>query len=334
MKALKVSYIWTPGMGYVKNSLIFNLIQNLVNREVVFSKPSKADLLFIGCYNLDTIFNRIAKAICRRLCSSKLKNLVENYQEFNLLKKSQQIKIFLPTENVRHDQIKAQFSISSNLGVNDENHLRLPVWKENIDWSKEGIVRNISFFYKNKKYNHENILRFGSYYNLDELIQPQGDYFMHKKNFCIFTTFLSEPRKTMFNEFSKNFIVHGYGKYFNVNLKNHNQSNFTKKEIMKNYAFNLCPHNAIYPGYYEEKVPEAFLSKCLPITWADQNIDYDFNPRAFVNLNNHIKDNFNEIIYLLKQREFLQKFVDEPLILSKPNLEKEIKFAKKIISCL
>ena len=61
MKILKVSHIWTSGIGHVMNSLIFNLIKNLSNRKIILVKPEEADILFIGCYNLDTIYNRIYK---------------------------------------------------------------------------------------------------------------------------------------------------------------------------------------------------------------------------------------------------------------------------------
>jgi hypothetical protein len=72
----------------------------------------------------------------------------------------------------------------------------------------------------------------------------------------------------------------------------------------------------------------------LPITWADENISYDFNIKSFVNLNNYIKNNFKDIIYLLKQNEFLNTFTDQPLLLSRPTLHNEIVFAKKIIDSL
>ena len=333
MKILKVSHIWTSGINHIMSSLIFNLIKKLSNRNLVFVQPGDADLLFIGCYNLDTISNRIYRGISRRLKSNAIKELIESYQQSILFRRSQPIKIFYATENFRNNAIKADFSITWDLGINRENHLRLPMWKENIDWSKYGILRDSEFFLENKKYKFDNVLRFGDFYNLSELTQPQGKYFLNKKNICIFTTYLNEPRKSMYEEFSKHFIVDGYGKYFSSNIKSHNDSNFNKKEVMKNYAFNLCPHNTIYPGLYEEKVPEAFLGRCLPITWSDQNIDYDFNPRAFINLNDHIKDNFKEIIYFLKQKEFLERYTEEPLFLSEPNLDNEIKFVKKIIDC-
>ena len=106
------------------------------------------------------------------------------------------------------------------------------------------------------------------------------------------------------------------------------------KEILKKYAFNLCPENSLYPGYYTEKIPEAFLSKSLPISWADSNINCDFNDKSFVNLLHYSKDNFTEIISLLKEENFLKKFTNEPLLLKEPNLDDETTFIKKIINCI
>ena len=103
-------------------------------------------------------------------------------------------------------------------------------------------------------------------------------------------------------------------------------------EILKNYSFNLCPENALYPGYYTEKVPDAFLGKCLPLAWADNYINSDFNEKSFINLLNYSKSNYLEINSLLKDDSFLKKFTTEPLLLKEPNLTEETKFLKKIFA--
>jgi hypothetical protein len=335
MKIIKVSHVWSSGEGHIASTLIFNLIKNLTNKKLIFVEPKEADILFIGPYNVDSTKNKIVSYLSRKLKINKEnRKFIEYFRQSTVFRRYQPLKIFLCHENYRYNSVDADFSISFDLGVTDPNHIRIPVWKDNIDWSKYGIFRNSTFSLNDKTYYYQNILRFGSFYNLKDLMKPQGDYFLNKKNICIFSTHMSEPRGTIYKEFSKEFIVDGYGKYFDPIITSHNNSNFTKKEIMQKYSFNLCPHNNNYPGQYEEKVPEAFLSQCLPITWADENIDYDFNPSAFVNLNDHIKDNFQEIIYLLKQKEFLKKFSDQPLILSEPNLDNEIRFVKKIIDQL
>ena len=146
----------------------------------------------------------------------------------------QPLKIFYCTEFFPLDSYKADYYISSNLYVHgyEDKHLRFPYWKDHIDWSHEDINRDL---------NIGNAKRFGSFHKIEDLMIPQGENFLKKKNICIFATHLNEPRKSFYHNFSKNFTVDGYGPYFDKSIKNHNVSGYKKKDIMKNYAFNLCP---------------------------------------------------------------------------------------------
>jgi hypothetical protein len=218
-------------------------------------------------------------------------------------------------------KVHYDFSITTRLGIEDDLHLRYPAWKDLIDWTNDGITR------KPWKY----IKRFDNFYQIQDLMSAQGDSFMKKeRKICIVSSHLDEPRKSLYLNFSKNFSIDGHGPFFNKKIKNHYLNPTKKKDILKNYSFNLCPENSLYPGYYTEKVPEAFLSKCLPLTWADNNINLDFNEKSFVNLLNYSGDNYFEINNLLKDENFLKKFTMEPLLLKKPNLDEEIIFVKKI----
>jgi len=237
------------------------------------------------------------------------------------------LRIFFSFENFRYDSIKADYYITSDLGVSSENHLRFPSWKDYIDWSVSEDI------YRDK--NTLNSYRFGSYWNLDDLIKPLGeDFLRRKKEFCIFTSHLVEPRKSIYLKFSKNFNVDGYGPYFNKSIKNHNSSEFKTQNILKDYAFNLCPQNSLYPGYYTEGLVNAFVSKTLPVTWADKNINLDFNEKSFINLLDYTSSNYDEICQLMKDQYFLKKFVTEPLLLQKPDLKNEKLFVQKILSNL
>jgi hypothetical protein len=203
--------------------------------------------------------------------------------------------------------------------------LRFPFWKDCLDWS---ILENI---YRDK--NTLNARRFGSYWNVEKLLNPLGEDFLKKRReFCIITSNLIEPKKSLYLKFSQHFKVDGYGPYFNKNISNHNNSDFKTYDILKKYAFNLCPHNSLYPGYYDEKLVNAFISKSLPFTWADKNINFDFNDRAFINLIDYAPSNYEEICSLIKDDYFLKKFSTEPLLLKKPDLDKEKKFISQILS--
>ena len=78
-------------------------------------------------------------------------------------------------------------------------------------------------------------------------------------------------------------------------------------DVLKNYSFNLCPHNSLYPGYHDEKIVNAFISKSLAVTWADKNINFDFNDKAFINLIDYSSSNYEEICLLIKDENFLRK---------------------------
>jgi hypothetical protein len=66
----------------------------------------------------------------------------------------------------------------------------------------------------------------------------------------------------------------------------------------------------------------------------DNNVNNDFNDKAFVNLNNFFYDDFESIMNLLKDPLFLKKFTSEPLLKKKPDLKKEKTFINKILSSL
>jgi hypothetical protein len=320
MNKIKISALWC---GDISQSVIINLIKNFSKKKIEFAHPKNCDILFIGPYDLAStkrkIFNKFKKKI------GKLASFFPNLDVYSFNRKVKPLRILYSQENVNFSHIYYDYSITSRYNIYEQTHLRFPLWKELVDWSHLDIKRDPYPF----------IARFDNFFNIKELINPQGVAFLKKeRKICIFSSHLNEPRKSIINFFSKNFKVDGYGKYFDKKIKHHNLSSYSKKNILKNYAFNLCPENSLYPGYYTEKVPEAFLSKTLPITWADPNIKYDFNEKSFINLLDYSKNDYKEILTFLKDDKFLHKFINEPLLLKEPNLDDEVKFVEKILSNL
>jgi hypothetical protein len=315
-KPIKISFVNSTD---IKSTVIFHLIKKISKKKIEISDIKECDILFIGPYNYYSVKNKIYNFFIKKFLFFN----TNDYIKFN--RKTNPIKIFYSTENFRHDVIDADYYITSDLGINDKNHLRMAPWKNYVDWSHEGVFREKSL----------NAIRLGFFYKIEDLMKPQGNDFLKKKRkVCFFTSHLNEPRRSIYLTFSKNFIVKGFGPYFNKNIKNHNKSNFLKIDIMKNYAYNLCPENSLFPGYYTEKIPDAFLGRCLPISWSDQNINYDFNPKSFVNLLDYTQSNYKEIIELLKDDSFLKKYSKQPLLLKRINLDSEIKFVEKILNNL
>jgi hypothetical protein len=326
MKKIKISSLWNATVD-LKSNVILSLIKNLSKKDIEFTSIKDCDILLFGPFENQSILHSIKRKFIEKFKKkiNGVEKIFPNIDFYLLNRKIKPLRIFLSWENFQFPNIKYDFAITSFLGINNENHLRFPLWKNLVDWTHLDLAREMDPYIK----------RFDTYYKIEDLTKPQGEDFIKKpKKMCLISSHLNEPRKSIYHSFKKNFEVDGYGPIFDKKIKDHYSNPITKKEILKNYAFNLCPENSLYPGYYTEKIPEAFLSKCLPITWADKNVSNDFNDKSFINLLNYSIDNYSEIMNLINDTNFLKPFTNEPLLLISPNLNNEIKFAQKIIDCL
>jgi hypothetical protein len=318
MKALRVSSLHSHD---VFNSIFFYLLKKYSKSPIEITNPARADVLFIGPYDHQTI----KKKFFSRLKKNKIiKRFSSSINFIKTLRRYQPIKIYFSVEAyINQDDLDKDYHITPHFGVDRDNHLRFPPWKENVDWSSFGIERAS---------NCLNGLRFGKLYDIEHLTSPQGEDFLKKNNkICFFSSHLDEPRKSIYDILSKNFVIDGFGRYFDNTILNHNSSKFLKYEVMKNYRFNLCPHNVLCSGHYDEKIPDAFIGKTLPITWCDSNVQEDFNSQAFLNLYNYSKSNYKEVASMLNDVEYLKKFSKEPLVVKKLDLNLESAFVQKIL---
>jgi hypothetical protein len=319
--AIKISSIWSHN---IQESVIFLILKKISKKKIIFSKPHNADILFIGPYNNGTL---LGKTINKLKKNNLVNNLLPNLEFLNLKRKYNPLKIYFSEEGYLDNyDFEDSFHITTLLGINNANHLRFPIWKDFIDWSDKGFKRENNFL---------NGKRFGKLYSINKLMRPQGNDFMKKENkICFITSHLNYPRNIFYKKLKNINQVDGFGKFFDKRIKNHNSSNLKKIDILKNYRFNLCPHNILLPGYYDEKIPDSFYAKTIPITWCDKNVKEDFNINCMINLNDYMNDDFKELIELINSNENLKKFGDEPLILKEPNLEKEFNFLNSILEKL
>jgi hypothetical protein len=322
MTELKISLVWTA--NDIQQTVIFSLIKNLSKKKIKIVEPYNADLIIYGPYNWDEKLFHLYKFIKRRCHSLKIRSFLEKYQMrlinrnfFN--RKYKPIKLFYNQEIVPYDYISSDFMISGHVGISDEKHLSFIPLKDDLDWSSENIIRD----------SNTQVKRYGKYINIQDLLVPQGDSFLKKdRKIAFILGQLTEPRTTMYKAFAKHFKIDGYGKAFNV------ISDFKILDLLKSYAFNFCPDHYCIPYYTSARSAYAFLANSLPITYLNQFANNYINPKAIINLNDHFHDNFETIINNLKDDNFLKKYTNEPFLLKNFTLEKEIKFVKKILSCL
>ena len=289
--------------GY-EDSLPVLIVKKLCGETLEITSPSEADLVFMGQ------FARRNRGL------RKYWNAVWNRSK---IPSSSALRIFHNYENVRPDGITADYFITSDLGVDSDRHYRLPIWMES--WI--GLTKALSI----------NPIRALNLLTIDQLSQPLGSGLMSRPfRAALFTSHMREPRKMLFQALSNVLPTQGFGRPFDSTIRHHNESGIAKDDVLRDFAVNLCPENSLYPGYYTEKVVEAFGAGCLPVTWAEQSIGVDFNPRAFINALDFAATGYEAgLREALSPRSFAE-YADQPLLLKSPSIEPLFDFLRRAIS--
>ena len=229
------------------------------------------------------------------------------------------LSLFHTAENIRHDAVGADYSISFDLSIQSNKHFRFPYWMEMLDWSHEGLLGNQN-------------PRFGQLLSISRMMRALGNNFLKRPSeVAFFSSHLREPRGTLCKAVENFVPLKGFGPHFDKSVVNHHQSGFNKIDVLQNFAFNLCPENGLYPGYYTEKIPEAFVAGCLPLTWTDTNVCADFNPDAFINLEPMSWQNFEPLKDIFNSPAQLEPFTEQPLLLKAPSIEPMKDFLREIV---
>lgn len=313
MKTIKISLVGTP--HDYQQGIVPLIIRGLGYR-IQWVKSDQCDMQICGPFiQQDKKRYRWMPKLARPLASSieaSLKNVLNS-------RSSAPLRLFHTAENIRYDAEVADYSISYDLSVQSMRHFRLPYWMEMLDWTHEGLSGNQN-------------LRFGQLLSISKLMQPLGNNFLKRPQRAAFiSSHLREPRATLVKVVENLMPLDGFGPYFNKHIIDHHKSGIHKVDILQNFAFNLCPENGLYPGYYTEKIPEAFAAGCLPITWTDTNVCADFNPESFINLEPMSWEGFEQFKAIINSRDRLQAFSEQPLLLNAPSIEPVKDFIREIL---
>ena len=200
-------------------------------------------------------------------------------QIFQRLRKSlyQPLTLHVSSENHTLQNYQSYIQSGCDYGIGHEldkhpNYLRSPHWHNYVDFSSIGINGPVIW------------PRLGKPMQLGELSRPiqWNDNTLPKAAFVCSN--LTSERTTLMTYVNDVIPVDGYGKAFNAKIPNHSQSGFVKRELLANYQYCFCPENSLSPGYYTEKIPEAYVSGAIPITHCDSMVNIDFSPEAIINL--------------------------------------------------
>jgi hypothetical protein len=313
-KTIRIASLGVP--HDYRTSIVPLMIEHLGYR-IQWTSALSADLVTYGSfYDVNTPRLRWLPRAWRQ----KAAQWVDMVDQQLSKRKMPPITLFHTAENLRHNHIKADFAISYDLDIDSDRHFRLPYWMEMIDWSHEGLVGN-----RNPRY--------GALLKLERLQAPLGDQFLKRaQKAVLISSHLQEPRAACLSALQELMPVDGMGPYFNKDIKHHHTSNFLKKQILQEYAFNLCPENGMYPGYVTEKIPEAFAAGCLPITFVDESVSVDFNSKAFMNLAPMLGNNFEKMDELLSSKSHLDNYAQQPLLIDGLTILGLQKFVRNIIN--
>ena len=313
MKAIKISLVGTP--HDYQQSLLPLIICSLGYR-IQWVKPALSDLQIRGAFfrQDEKRYRWLPRSV--RPFASTLELALKGDLK---LRSNPPLTLFHTAENIRHDAVVADYSISFDLAVQNNRHFRFPYWMEMVDWSHEGLLGNQN-------------PRFGQLLSISRMMQPLGNDFLKRpRRAAIFSSHLREPRATLVKAVESVIPLEGFGPHFDKRILYHQQGSFNKVDVLQDFAFNLCPENGLYPGYYTEKIPEAFVAGCLPLTWTDANVCADFNPKAFINLEPMSWQDFQPLHGILNSPAQLETFAEQPLLLSVPSIEPLRDFLREIV---
>ena len=218
-------------------------------------------------------------------------------------------KIFYTGENLRPNYNDCQYSLTFDFDSYSGKNIRLPLWVLQIDW-----------FNKINYTNPQYVIPL-EYIKANPLTRKNKDKFC-----CIVFNSRSPHRCEIIEKLGKYKKVDCYGKPFG----NWFYGEDNKLKTMSDYKFNICFENSISPGYYTEKMIHAKTAGCLPLYWADNGCEKDFNKNSFLNLYNfnNLDEFVEKIIELdkddLAYSQITKEYLFENKEISLDNLKKEL----------
>jgi alpha(1,3/1,4) fucosyltransferase len=301
MRKIRVSYLCQ--FPEYEKDFLFRLLLSLYGDRVKLVHPRSCDLLIAGPFR-------------HKMLGLRMKFKMA-YKVIMAGRKIAPRVLYQTGENTRWNAIESQYSISSDLGVTSPNHFRFPLWMAMFDWKHEGVV----------SHGEE---RFGPPIPIEQLMQPLGTQAGRIAKAILISSHQKEPRATLLESVRKVMEVECYGSAF----PSEDGRKFLKVDVCKDKQFALCPENSMSPGYYTEKIPDAFAAGCVPITWCDENVGHDFNPAAIINMARFAGIGYAEGLREAVRPQSLARIREQPLLTQRPSLDGIKSFLSKILADL
>jgi hypothetical protein len=220
-------------------------------------------------------------------------------------------------ENIRPNYDFMAYSISSDFDSYDGRNCRVPYWYLQLQWP--GLAADPSVPADNN-HGFEPLVDIGS------LLRPRPPRTLSESDlFCCFVSGNAEPHRMLA---AKRLMAVGHVDLFGNIGK---PLRMSKYDILPHYRFNLCFENSIFPGYYTEKVLQAWAGGCVPLYYSDVWYSADFNTKAVINrIDFRSLDEFaNYVSQVNSSSSAFNQLYEQPLLTQRPSLEPVIEFLKR-----
>ncbi len=217
-------------------------------------------------------------------------------------------------ENIRPSFRNCDYSLSFDFNNYRGKNFRLPIWYLYIDWFKKSSYGNPACLIPEEYLYNEN--RFSK---------------KAKDSFCsIVISKSNRRRRRIINTLSSYKNVDVFGKVEGSTKLPYGEE--IKLDTISNYKFSICFENSIFPGYTTEKLLHAKIAGTIPIYFAHNSFDIDFNPKCCINTNNMSSKMILEMIKEIDScSSKYTEILNEPLFLNRVNLDSLKEFISKII---
>jgi len=235
--------------------------------------------------------------------------------------------ILISAEHQSPQLFRCSYSLSFDIDDWLGQNCYCPYWYNRLEWPD---FNKKSHPIKLSSHSHTS---YEPQISIDDLLSGRIlNFDLADKQFCALVAANPDPlRINLFNLLSMYKQVAGYGNLFN------NPWPHPKHLLLNKFRFCLCPENCLSPGYITEKIFDAWSCSTIPIYYGPSNLhSFGINPNAIINYHDFDSalDFMNFIRHVDSSAITYKSIYEEPLLLSRPSLEKLIMFVNKSISSI
>jgi hypothetical protein len=261
---------------------------------------------FYGAYPIENFFSKVKLFAESKFSEKKMKVWLERQHGISEIFENNNFNIWATFENRRPSIESFDLSLSFDLDSFNERNFYLPLVY--LYLKVEGLPKYSTI--------HDVTLEYCSTRR-----EISKDLAKNRNKFAV--SFINNPqplRFTAINELKKISEVDVFGRSVGNYIVN-------KIDTAKNYWFNVCFENDLYPGYVTEKILEAWLSQSIPLYWGDDRGGV-LNPDAYINLAQFedLKEFTSYVAMIYKDKNRMIEMIEQPLFQKKFEVDNLLEF--------